>query len=134
MYINDYEFGKANFESVKKVAQHFSNVGYNTPSSTADMDVSGSFMTSLVRRGMAQVVGKRAAFVCVNERENLYRRYEANLYVLTTTANDFWNRYVRRVEQECQFKKSQAEGFVSAAKNKLTEVENLLDKIGRVCI
>lgn len=134
MYINDYEFGKANFESVKKVAQHFNNVGANTPSSAADVDVSGAFMMSLVRKGLAHIVGKREVFVCVNESESLYRRYEANLYVLTITASDFWDRYVRRVEQECQSKKWDAENYVSAAKSKLAEVENLLAKVGAVRI
>lgn len=134
MFINDYEFGKANFESVKKVAQYFSKVGARTPSSTEDMDVSGAFMMSLVRKGLAQVVGKKEVFVCINESEGLYRRYEANLYVLTITANEFWNRYVRKVEWECQSKKCDAEILVSAAKSKLAEVENLLAKVGAVHI
>ena len=92
MYINEYDFGKKNFETVKKVAQHFCNVGANCPSSAADMDVSGSSMMSLVHLGVAKVVGKKECFVCVNESEQLYRRYEANLYVLTITASDFWER------------------------------------------
>ena len=134
MYINDYEFGKANFESVKKVAQHFNNVGASTPSSAADVDVSGAFMMSLVRKGLAQIVGKREVFVCINEGESLYRRYEANLYVLTITASDFWERYVKGVERVCNDNKRQAEEYVSAAKDKLREVECLLDKVGNIRI
>lgn len=134
MYINDYEFGKANFESVKKVAQYFNRVGANTPSSTADMDVSGAFMMSLVNKGLAQIVGKKEVFACIDEVRGLYRRYTANLYVLTITASDFWSRYVHRVEQECQYKKRDAENYVSAAKQKLTEVENLLAKVNVVRI
>ena len=134
MYINEYYFGKKNFDSVKKVAEHFNDVGAGTPSSAADMDVSGSFMMGLVRLGAAKVAGKKECFVCVDERQQLYRRYEANLYVLTITASDFWKRYVQGVERICNENKSQAEAYVSAAKDKLREVECLLDKVGKIRI
>ena len=134
MYISEYDFGKKNFETVKKVAQHFNNVGANCPSSAADMNVSGSSMMSLVHLGVAKVVGKKECFVCVDEHQQLYRRYEANLYVLTITASDFWERYVRGVESVCNEKKGQAEVYVSAAKDRLREVECLLDKVGKIRI
>ena len=134
MYINDYKFGKAHFGCVKKVAEHFNNVGSNRPSTADDIGVNGSFMSSLVRRGTAEVVGKKAVFVCVDDHEGLYRRYEANLYVLTITASDFWRMYVRSVESECNHKKRQAEEYVSAAKYKLTEVENLMSKVNAIRI
>ena len=134
MYINDYEFGKANFESVKKIAEHFNNVGAGTPSAAADMDVSGSFMSSLLRRGIVKVAGLKEMFVKVEGTENLYRRYEARLYVLTITASDFWKMYVRDVERQCNIKKQDAEAYVSAAKDKLREVECLLDKVGKIRI
>ena len=136
MYINDYDFGKKNFESVKKVAEHFSNVGACTPSSADDIGVSGSFMMSLVRMGAARINGKKECFVCIgsDHRGDLYRRHEANLYELTITASDFWARYVRGVERVCQDKKKDAEYFVSAAKQKLSEVECLLDKVGKIRI
>ena len=134
MYINSYKFGEKDFESVKKVAQHFINVGADHPSSAADMDVSGSFMMGLARLGTVKVVGKKECFACIDEHQQLYRRYEANLYVLTITASDFWKQYVQGVERVCQAKKSDAELFVSAAKSKLTEVENLLAKVGAVRI
>ena len=134
MYISEYDFGKKNFETVKKVAQHFNNVGANCPSSAAEMDVSGSSMMSLVHLGVAKVAGKKECFVCIDERHQLYRRYEANLYVLTITASDFWERYVKGVERVCNENKRQAEEFVSAAKYKLTEVENLLSKVNAIRI
>ena len=134
MYINEYDFGKKNFETVKKVAQHFNNVGANTPSSAADMDVSGSSMMSLVHLGAAKVVGKKECFVCVDEHQQLYRRYEANLYVLTITASEFWKRYVKGVECVCNHNKAVAEGYIYTAKHKLGEVEDLLNKVGRIRI
>lgn len=134
MYINEYDFGKKNFETVKKVAEHFNNVGANCPSTADEMAVSGSSMMSLVRMGAAKVVGKKECFVCVDERQQLYRRYEANLYVLTITASDFWNRYVRGVERVCNENKRLAEVYVSAAKDKLTEVETLLSKVNAIRI
>ena len=134
MYINEYKFGEKNFDSVKKVAEHFCNVGANTPSLASDMGVSGSFMSGLLNLGVAQVAGYKEQFVCVDERQQLYRRYEAKLYVLTITAHDFWNTYCKGVERVCNEKKNTAECYVSAAKNKLTEVENLLSKVNAIRI
>ena len=134
MYINERDFGKKNFETVKKVAQHFYSVGANTPSLASDMDVSGSSMMSLVNLGAAKVVGKKEHFVCVDEHQQLYRRYEANLYVLTVTASEFWQRYVKGVERVCNENKQLAEAYVAAAKDKLTEVENLLSKVNTIRI
>lgn len=136
MYINEYEFGKKNFETVKKVAQHFNNVGANCPSTADEMGVSGSSMMSLVHMGAAKVVGKKECFVNIgsDHRGDLYRRYEVNLYVLTITASDFWKRYVQGVERVCNENKRVAEAYVSAAKDKLTEVENLLSKVNAIRI
>lgn len=134
MYINEYDFGKKNFDSVKKVAEHFSNVGANTPSLASDMGVSGSFMSGLLNLGVARVVGYKEQFVCVDERQQLYRRYEAKLYVLTITVSDFWNTYCKGVERVCNEKKNTAECYVSAAKQRLSEVETLLAKVGTVRI
>ena len=136
MYINKYYFGKKNFESVKKVAQHFNNVGASYPSSATDMDVSGSFMMGLVRLGAAKVVGKKEHFVNIgsDHRGDLYRRCEVNLYVLTITPSEFWKQYVLGVERICNENKQQAENYVSAAKQKLSEVECLLDKVGKIRI
>jgi hypothetical protein len=98
------------------------------------MGVSGSFMSGLLNLGVAKVVGKKEQFVCVDEHQQLYRRYEARLYVLTITAHDFWNAYVKGVEQVCNEKKGQAEVYVSAAKDRLREVEDLLGKVGKIRI
>ena len=134
MYINEYDFGKKNFDSMEKVARHFNNVGSNTPSLASDMGVSGSFMSGLVNMGVVKVVGKKECFVCVDERQQLYRRYEARLYVLTITASDFWKTYCKGVERVCNEKKGQAEFYVSVAKNKLNEVESLLSKVSAIRI
>ena len=132
MYINEYDFGKKNFDSMEKVARHFNNVGSNTPSLASDMGVSGSFMSGLLNMGVVKVVGKKECFVCVDERQQLYRRYEANLYVLEMTPKAFWEVYVRCVEDECKYKRRDAENYVACAKQKLTEVEHLLDKLRSV--
>jgi hypothetical protein len=134
MYINEYDFGKKNFDSMEKVARHFNNVGSNTPSLASEMGVSGSFMSGLVNMGVVKVVGRKEQFVCVDERHQLYRRYEARLYVLTITASDFWKWYVQGVERVCNENKQQAEAYVSAAKHKLRAVEILLSKISAIRI
>lgn len=136
MYINEYDFGKKNFESVKKVAEHFNNVGSCTPSSADDIGVSGSFMMSLVRMGAARINGKKECFVCIgsDHHGDLYRRHEANLYELTITASDFWKRYVKGVECVCNHNKAVAEDYIYTAKHKLGEVEDLLNKVGKIRI
>ena len=128
--MNTYDFGKANFDSVKKVAEHFAKVGPTTPSSADDMGLSGSFLMSLVKKGALRIVGKKEVFCPVGG--DLYRRHEANLYVLHLTPRDFWNTYVRCVEDECKCKRRDAENYVACAKQKLTEVEHLLDKLRSV--
>lgn len=134
MYINEYGLGKKDLAIVKQVAQHFNSVGATCPSSAADVGVSGSSMTSLVRLGIARVVGKKECFVCVDEYQQLYRRYDANLYVLTINASEFWELYVQGVERVCDEKKDAAEFYVSAAKQKLSEVESLLSKVSAIRI
>lgn len=134
MYIIKYDFGKKDFDSVKKVAEHFCNVGANTPSLASDMGVSGSFMSGLLNLGVAQVVGKKEQFVCIDERQQLYRRYEAKLYVLTITASEFWKLYVEGVELVCNYNKAVAEDHIAHARFKLAEVQNLLKAVGEIRI
>lgn len=130
MYTNN--FGKMDATSAIKVANHFAKVGTCTPSTASDIDVSGQFMTSLVNRGFAKVVGLKESFIEAEGFNGLYRRCVARQYVLTVTASDFWNVYSNCVKAECHTSKQQAERYVYLAKNKLTEVENLLNKIDPV--
>ena len=134
MYINEYDFGKKNFDSMEKVARHFNNVGSNTPSLASDMGVSGSFMSGLVNMGVVKVVGRKDQFVCVDERQQLYRRYEAKLYVLTITASDFWNTYCKGVERVCNESKQIAENHIAHARFKLAEVQELLKAVDEIRI
>ena len=128
--MNNYDFGKANFDSVKKVAEHFAKVGPGTPTTADAMGLSGSFMMSLVNRRAVRIVGKKEVFCPVGG--DLYRRHEANLYVLEMPPKTFWEIYVRCVESECRSKRRDAENYVACAKQKLTEVEQLLDKLRSV--
>ena len=134
MYINEYGLGKKDLAIVKQVAQFFKNVGATCPSSAADIGVSGSAMMSLMRLGVVKVVGVKECFICIDERQQLYRRYEANLYALTIPASDFWNLYVQGVKRVCNNNKRQAEEYISAAKYKLAEVESLLSKVSAIRI
>lgn len=129
----NYNFGKMDVNSAEKVATYFANVGSSTAGTASDIGVSGQFMCSLVNRGYAKIVGKNTTFVSVGH-DNLYRKVEVNLYVLTVTASDFWERYVKGVERVCNDNKQQAEAYVSAAKQKLTEVESLLSKVSAIRI
>ena len=128
--MNNYDFGKANFDSVKKVAEHFAKVGASTPTSADEMGLSGSFMMSLVNRRAVRIVAKKEIFYPVGD--GLYRRHEANLYVLEMPPKTFWEIYVRCVEDECKYKRREAEDYVACAKQKLNEVEDLLGKLRAV--
>ena len=134
MSINEYYFGKKNFEGVKKVAEHFNKVGASTPSLASDMGVSGAFMMGLVNLGAAKVVGYKEQFVCVDKYQQLYRKYEAKLYVLTITASDFWNTYCKGVERVCNENKQIAENHIAHARFKLAEVQDLLKAVDEIRI
>ena len=115
-----------------KVATHFNQYGGHYPSTASEIGVSGSFMASLVHRGYAKVVDHKIDFIPAGG--DLYRKVEINVYALTMSASAFWGCYVKCVEEECNYSKSQAETYVSMAKTKLTEVETILSRINSIHI
>lgn len=126
-------FGKMNFEDVKKVAIYFNEHGASMPTTCADIGVSAPFMSSLVNRGYVRVVGKKDnGFYPVGD--GLYRKNTVNLYVLTITANVFWQEYEKSVEKLALSSKSKAQEHIATAQALLNDAQHKLDSIGKVII
>ena len=116
-----------NVESAIKVANYFAQNPY-AKATAAELDVSGAFMTSLVRRGYVNVVGERdCGFRYVGD--GLYRKNMANEYSLRVTAEQFWNDYTLSSNNKAKCLKDSATYDIEVAQRKLDEAKNLLTRI-----
>lgn len=121
-------FGKMNAECVKKVAFFYNNYGADTPATAKELGVSPAFMTSLVDRGYARVVGKKdTGFYPVGD--GLYRKSEANLYVLTSPVAVLWKRYENSVVSLAMGDKYRAQKALKQAEYLFDEGQRKLDSI-----
>ena len=116
-----------NTESAIKVATYFAQNPYAKVTAT-ELDVSGAFMTSLVRRGYVNVVGERdCGFRYVGD--GLYRKNMANEYSLRVTAEEFWNDYTLSTSNKARNLKDKAIYDIEVAQRKLDEAKNLISKV-----
>ena len=116
-----------NVESAIKVANYFAQNPY-ARATAAELDVSGAFMTSLVRRGYVNVVGERdCGFRYVGD--GLYRKNMAHEYSLRVTAEQFWNDYTLSSNNKAKCLKDSATYDIEVAQRKLDEAKNLLTRI-----
>lgn len=116
-----------NIESAIKVANYFTQNPY-ARATAAELDVSGAFMTSLVRRGYVNVVGERdCGFRYVGN--GLYRKNMAHEYSLRVAPEDFWNDYVLSTSNKAKNLKDSATYDIEVAQRKLEEAKNLLAKV-----
>ena len=119
-----------NMESAMKVANYFAQNPYATPTA-AELDVSGAFMTSLVRRGYVNVVGERdCGFRHIGD--GLYRKNMVNEYSLRVSATEFWNDFVLSTNNKAECLKISATTDIESAQRKLDEAKNLLTKVDSV--
>lgn len=122
------EIGKMNTESMTKVARYFSEFACGTIS---EIGVSGSFMFSLVRRGLAKVIGEKTnGFVAIGN--GLFRENKVNVYALTVEPEILWELYKdSKVElaltdiakTKCRIE--EAKEALTRAQEALSEIENL---------
>jgi hypothetical protein len=124
MYMNWYGLGKCSIDSAKNVGIYFSMCSEGTAS---EIGASGKFMTSLVNRNIARVVGEREGFVQICD--DLYRRTTCKVYALNLGGAEFWTLFCRSVESEANNKKYTAEGHIKEAQRRLAEAQELLDSI-----
>ena len=116
-----------NIESAIKVANYFAQNPY-AKATAAELDVSGAFMTSLVRRGYVNVVGKRdCGFRYVGD--GLYRKNMTHEYSLRVTAEQFWNDYTLSSNNKAKCLKDSATYDIEVAQRKLDEAKNLLTRV-----
>lgn len=116
-----------NIESAIKVASYFAQNPYAKATAT-ELDVSGAFMTSLVRRGYVDVVGERdCGFRYVGD--GLYRKNMAHEYSLRVTAEEFWNDYTLSTNNKAKNLKDSATYDIEVAQRKLDEAKNLISKV-----
>ena len=119
-----------NMESAMKVANYFAQDPF-AKATAAELDVSGAFMTSLVRRGYVNVVGERdCGFRYVGD--GLYRKNMAHEYSLKVSATEFWNDFVLSINNKANCQKNRAIYDIEVAQRKLDEVKNLLTKVESV--
>lgn len=116
-----------NIESAIKVANYFAQNPY-AKATAAELDVSGAFMTSLVRRGYVNIAGERdCGFRYVGD--GLYRKNMAHEYSLRITAEQFWNDFVLSTNNKASRLKNSATYDIEVAQHKLDEAKALLTKI-----
>ena len=116
-----------NTESAIKVATYFAQNPY-AKATAAELDVSGAFMTSLVRRGYVNVVGERdCGFRYVGD--GLYRKNMAHEYSLRVTAEEFWNDFTLSTSNKAKDLKDSATYDIEVAQRKLDEAKNLISKV-----
>lgn len=119
---------KMNIEDVKKVVDFFWNHPHDTLATASEIGVSGSFMTSLVKRGYAKVARKRLGeFYPVGD--GLYRRREYNEYYMTCPVEDFWHDYVKSTQLIATNLKDSATGHIYLAREKLSEAAMMLERV-----
>lgn len=119
-----------NIESAIKVVNYFAQNPY-TRATAAELDVSGAFMTSLVRRGYVNVVGERdCGFRYVGN--GLYRKNMVHEYSLRVAPEDFWNDYVLSANNKASYLKDEATCCIETAQHKLEEARNLLAKVDSI--
>ena len=120
------EFGTIKIENVKTVVSFFSQ---NDRGTAREIGASGSFMHSLCERGYVRVVDTIDTMVCINEYVGLYRKIPINVYALTVSPTQLYDFYCSSVTRLADIKKSDAECLIAQAKDKLTEVENMLAQL-----
>ena len=124
MYMNWYGLGKCSIDSAKNVGAYFSEYFEGT---ATEIGASGKFMTSLVNRNIARVVGEREGFVHVYD--DMWRRTTCKVYALNLGGAEFWNLFCHCVESAANDKKYTAESHIKDAQRRLAEAQELLNSI-----
>lgn len=122
---------KMNIADVKKVVDFFYTHPIDTLATASEIGVSGSFMTSLVKRGYVKVARKRLGeFYPVGD--GLYRRREYNEYYMTCPVEEFWHDYVKSTQLIATNLKESATCHIYLAREKLSEAVMMLERVGEV--
>lgn len=121
------ELGEMKAESLKKIVEYFSTIAKR--GTAKDIGVSGSFMTSLCKRGYMSVVGTQESFICVNEHDDLYRKVEVNIYAPKVPISKLCEDYANSINGIANIEKFKAQSLIEMAKDRLTAVQSIISRI-----
>ena len=77
--IESVEKSQSGYErAIKRLA----STNYLNGFTSEDVGISGQTLSWLAKYGVLKVVGKRDAFICINEYENTYKKVEVNIYAI----------------------------------------------------
>lgn len=121
------EIGEMKSESVKKVIEYFDHIAKR--GTAKDIGVSGSFMTSLCKRGYMKVVDTEESFICIDESRNLYQKVEINIYAPAKPIKVMFGDYCQSINRLAEAEKTKANSMIECAKNRLTSAQCLISRI-----
>lgn len=109
-------------EDIKKVVEFFANHDSGT---AKEIDVSGSFMRSLVNRGAVTVIGeKEGGFYPVGH--GYYKKATSHIYALSVTPCSLVSHWCAVAKNEALKKKQSADLCLAAGQEKINEARKLL--------
>lgn len=134
-YVSQYKvsapLATMSMEVMTKIVNHYKDRPHLEVATAAELGASGSFMTSLVRRGYAVAAGKREnGFQYAGN--GLYRKLEVNEYHLLVPAEWLWHDYVLSMKEVATAKKNAAIVCLDEAQQKLQDAREMLEKVESV--
>ena len=121
------EIGEMKSESIKKVVEYFNHIAQR--GTAKDIGVSGSFMTSLCKRGYMRIVDTEEHFICVDESRDLYRKVEVNIYAPAKPIKAMFVDYCHSINRLAEAEKAKANSMIECAKDRLTSAQCLIGRI-----
>lgn len=134
-YVSQYKvfapLATMSMEVMLKIVNHYRNRPHLEVATAAELGASGAFMSSLVKRGYAEVCGKRENGLQY-AGNGLYRKLECNEYHLLVPADWLWHDYVTSMKQVATDKKDTAIACLDAAQQKLQDAREMLEKVASI--
>jgi hypothetical protein len=121
------EIGEMRSDSVKKVIEYFDHIAQR--GTAKDIGVSGSFMSSLCKRGYMRVVDTEDHFICIDESRDLYRKVEVNIYAPAKPIKIMFADYCHSINKLADAEKEKANTMIECAKSRLTSAQSLISRI-----
>ncbi len=121
------EIGEMRSDSMKKVVEYFNHIAQR--GTAKDIGVSGSFMTSLCKRGYMRIVDTEESFICVDESRDLYRKVEINVYAPAKPIKTMFADYCKSINKLADAEKAKANLMIECAKDRLTSAQSIISRI-----
>ena len=121
------EIGEMKSESIKKVMEYFNHTAKR--GTAKDIGVSGSFMSSLCKRGYMRIIDTEESFICIDESRDLYKKVEVNVYAPAKPIKTMFVDYCHSINKLADAEKEKANSMIECAKNRLTSAQRLISRI-----